>query len=411
MNSQGIIELLLRCQPRRHSKPLFKVVIIALFILTCTQMALRTSGLDTRYNHNVLDWPSRTTMFCGGNVTGYAQKFFRMKSVIYEPTTDSFQLVCKNEHLPPRYSFIENTHGVKKYIHRIGHVIKEPPSETIRHRGLSIIVDRCMAHNYYHTMQDWYNVFLMSKFFSFDFKSTSLFLIDRSPGFHTDTQWKSLFPGVTKLNDSKTPLYFDDVVFSPPGPSNPMEYWELPQLPFMEEFSRAFLSKFDLVSDKKLNCKNLTITLTIRRDYFLHPGTDVLQKRNTQRKFKNENELVSALRRHFPGHVIQTLVAEDMSLKEQLSLVVNTDIMAGMHGCALTNMWFMPRHGAIFEMYPKYWEIKYHYSSIARWRDIRYRYWRNQRKENEYQDHYTYVPPEVLVQNLNALKEEIGCLS
>ena len=47
----------------------------------------------------------------------------------------------------------------------------------------------------------------------------------------------------------------------------------------------------------------------------MHPG----KKRNTERKFKNEMEIIKTTQDEFKGHSVKTFVAEDMSLNETTS--------------------------------------------------------------------------------------------
>jgi glycoprotein 2-beta-D-xylosyltransferase len=127
----------------------------------------------------------------------------------------------------------------------------------------------------------------------------------------------------------------------------------------------------------------------------MHPGVSN-EKRIAERKFKNEDELIAKLKSEFPGHTVQTLIAEDMSLPEQLSMTSKTDILIGMHGCVLSQTFFLPKHAMVLEMFPNFWEIKMFFNSLARWRDIKHQYWKNDDKSNEYANHYTYVPLSVI---------------
>ena len=56
---------------------------------------------------------------------------------------------------------------------------------------------------------------------------------------------------------------------------------------------------------------------------------------------------------------INRLSFDYMPLKEQIVTVANTDILIGVHGNGLTNLLWLPDHGATIEMFGNYHHYDY----------------------------------------------------
>ncbi len=67
-----------------------------------------------------------------------------------------------------------------------------------------------------------------------------------------------------------------------------------------------------------------------------------------------------------------------------------------MHGAALTHALYLPDHGGLIELRPRYHTAESrHFESIARWRRIHYLRWINTDISNEVKKFTTRIPPGV----------------
>ena len=354
---------------------------------------------------NVWDWYRNSTVYCGGNYTQYGHRFMKMNFAYFDPSIGQhFSVQCKGKRLPTNEWFHGYNHAPERYTRTLHHLDLDKVGQAVKvWKNTVIIVHRDYPHNFYHAMTQWFNIFILSKLFKFEFRKVDIIFLDNSPAVHLDAQWALLFGKVIKMKHMNTPVIFKEAIFSIPGHESPMYYMEQNKLQYVEEFSKKYLELFGLESNKQLNCSNLSVVLGIRRDYFMHPG----EKRNTERKYKNEKEITETMKTEFKGHTVRTFIAEDMSLNEQLNVMTKADILIGMHGCIMTHAMFMPKYGAIFEMYPRYWTPQPFFRAIARWRGLKYEFWRNEDNWNEFVDHYTYIPSEVLTNYTRKIKEQM----
>ncbi|XP_045187861.1 EGF domain-specific O-linked N-acetylglucosamine transferase-like [Mercenaria mercenaria] len=411
------MEWLCRCGIKRLLKVWlgFSVGLVFSFTLLVNEMVVQFTNNESkdRFSMTVLEvsnWYNTRTNFCGGHYTGYGHTFFKLKSTVFDPKKNIFTISC-NEwmflHKPSTYWF-NGKYAPSRYSKSLtfnkGHDLRN----ILKDENITVVVYREYPHNFYHAMTQWYNIFVLSKLFSFRMKSVNILLLDTGPVVHIDEQWKLLFQQVIKADELNSPMYFKEAIFNIPGHESPMYYFDLIKLPFIEDFSNHVLQNFGIKGKQSFNCKTLTITLVLRRDYYMHPGVST-EKRIAERKFKNEYELLATLRSEFPGHTVQTLIAEEMSLPEQLSLTSNTDILIGMHGCVLTQILFLPKHAMVLEMYPVFWTVQRFFSSISRWRNIKHEYWQNSDKRNEFANHYTYVPTSVIHEFAQRARKHFAC--
>ena len=366
-------------------------------------------------NLDIFKWVKNNVTYCGGNYTGYDHRFFRLKHALYNPKDDTFSIECIGGNLPEKqyWFWYVGKFGLFKYSENLRYKDTKLASKAVRinYKSPTVVIFREHAHNFYHAMTQWYGIYLISKVFGYEFTSMNILIIDHVAYNQIDDHWKTLFNNFTHTQDFTTPVLYDDIIFSIAGPESPMNKFYQPDLAYFADFSNMFLKIFGINGRKTLNCSNLVVVLSLRHDYIFHPEVDSKNKRNAERKFKNENELIETLEEEFKGHTVKTLLAENVPLVEQLRLATNTDILISMHGCTLTHTMFLPKHAAIFELYPIFWKFKDFYPTIARWSRIKYDRWRNDDKDNEFHDHYTRVPPEVFRNYARSIKNRLGCLN
>lgn len=76
-----------------------------------------------------------------------------------------------------------------------------------------------------------------------------------------------------------------------------------------------------------------------------------LERRTKYRQILNSDELVGELRKNSSYTVRSVQFERGTRFSDQLEIIRNTDIFIGMHGAGLTHLLFLPKWGAIFELY------------------------------------------------------------
>ena len=401
---------------------MFVLVIFCLTLAFVVKLLIdKSRDAETfRFSYTSIDvsrWLRPGTSYCSGNYVTYSRRFFKLTSAVYDQKRDRFSIPCSysypwNNPRHQEYLGLYGEYAPKRYSKRLNFYSAKPhPIQQDGVTNITVAIFREYPHNFFHAMTQWYNVFLLSKLLKFDPKTITILLLDRGPTVHIDIQWNHLYKRVLKTSHIQQPVYFGNVLFNLAGHESLMYYFNLNQLPFVEEFSKYFMDAFNLSNIKFFSCSNISVTLVLRRDYFMYPG-DVASRRNTERKFLNEAELVRTLHEQFPGHDVRTLVAEDLDLKEQLKIMTTTDVLIGMHGCVLSQILFLPPHAMVLEMYPIFWERKMFFSSIARWRNIQHEVWQNDVEEHEVRANCsTFVPIRVFREYAQHVKQTFKCTS
>lgn len=362
-------------------------------------------------------WSKAKSSFCDDNFIGYDNLFAHLRNAYLDPSFSSgrlggeaiesvlnqpeekeflvlkigyFQINCKDDEVF-KYRFKRGDHLVK-WISVLRPALETTSREYIN--TLTIAVTRYEYANVYHTMTDWYNAFLMLVFFNVRSLSANILFVDSHPLGGLDTVWTTLFGRVVRAGQLQQALHFDTLIWNIQGYKSPMYHHDLPSIPHIEPFRIFFLRKHNIPDNKILNCDKLLIRFLWRRDYVAHPRNP---KGTVSRKVKNEKEIEDSVAKLYPNHLIESFQTENMSMTDQLSAIVNTDILIGMHGAGLTLALFLPKHAGLIEIYPKYWSSdNAHFRAIARWRNLHYIHWQNVESKNEFTNHYTYVPPSVV---------------
>lgn len=76
----------------------------------------------------------------------------------------------------------------------------------------------------------------------------------------------------------------------------------------------------------------------------------LLSRDTKYRRILNENELIRKLEEN-KGYVVSKVVFnKNVSFKQQLEIVRNTDVFIGIHGAGLTHLLFLPDWAVVFEL-------------------------------------------------------------
>ncbi|KAK6174912.1 hypothetical protein SNE40_013472 [Patella caerulea] len=271
--------------------------------------------------------------------------------------------------------------------------------------GLTIAVQRYEYVNFYHTMTDYFNAFLIMILFRKSPKDISILFIDAHPAGSLDATWGNLFNKTYRAGNLATATKFSKMAWNIQSYNSPLNNHGLPYVPYLEEFRTFFLGRHKADKLKILDCKKLSVLFIWRRDYVAHPRNP---SGVVSRKIKNEDELLKSVKDVLPGHDIKALQLDKLKMNKQLELISGTDILIGMHGAGLTHTLFLPKHGGLIELYPTYWpQANVHFLTMARWRHLHYLAWKNHDPENEYENKMTYIPPRSLIKMVKEMVKKI----
>lgn len=260
----------------------------------------------------------------------------------------------------------------------------------------TIAVQRYEYVNLYHTMTDWYNAYIVMRFFGKTPEETHIVWIDAHPKGGLDGVWSTLFSSATRASALPRRTKFTNLVWGIIGYSSTMLRFNEDHLPLVEDFRQFFLTRHGIApSSHKLNCSDVSVLFVWRHDYVAHPRNP---SGSIARKIANELQLVAETRkalRFISSRVIGVQI-DRLDMTTQLQLIANTDILIGMHGAGLTHTLFLPPHAALIELVPAYAAQLEHFMSMTRWRDLHYEWWMNEDLHNEMPGQKTYIPPHIV---------------
>ena len=269
----------------------------------------------------------------------------------------------------------------------------------------TIIVKRYEYVNLYHSMTDFYNAFLVMRYFQKSPHDTKILFFDAHPKGSLDSVWTTMFNSASRVSQLKTVSRYKHAVWNSPGYESPMyDYDVLERIPLIEDFHRFFLNQHGILTESDLDCKRLRLVVIWRRDYVAHPRNP---SGNIERKIWNEKELLDAAKNTSFFSSVIGVQLDKMAMKRQLSLIANADILAGMHGAGLTHTLFLPSHGGLIELFPSYFPELGHFKALARWRNLHYLNWINEEAQNEKKNKRTRIPPSVFTGLLAKMRKKL----
>ncbi|MCJ1410101.1 hypothetical protein MMC19_004186 [Ptychographa xylographoides] len=133
----------------------------------------------------------------------------------------------------------------------------------------------------------------------------------------------------------------DNVIVPLPGGSNPMwqgdwEAKECEQSILLDTFSRRILNHYHIQEEREPS-ERLTFTFIDRQQ---------------TRKLLHQDRLLLLLKYRYPSIIIQAIDFAALSFPEQIRVIQNTDILAGVHGAGLTHAMFLPPDSSVVEILP-----------------------------------------------------------
>lgn len=114
-------------------------------------------------------------------------------------------------------------------------------------------------------------------------------------------------------------------------------------------FRNRVISSCGLVDSEKHEGKKVTI---ISRRPYQRWRSD--KPENFQRVLTNEDQLVSALRKSFPGTNVTVAHMEGLDICTQIRLAHEADVLMGVHGAGLVHLWWLQEDALMLELNPSF---------------------------------------------------------
>jgi len=366
-----------------------------------------------------ISWKQNKEQFCNGLMTVFKHDFAIVRDVIidkafcvsikngselldnvmnqpeevefYKFEMGCFQLPCTRR---PSYFFSGKNHLNEWLYSMITQYSPNQNKDYAVELQFTIAVTRYEYANLYHCLTDWYNAFLVMKFFNHTTCNTNILLIDVHPQVPLDDVWKVIFNSSRKLSALDKRTYFSQLVWGIIGYNSLLASSLSAHPPFIEEFRSSFLSRFNVSQSYHLVCNHPRVLFLWRRNYVSHPRNPLGK---VSRKISNEAELLHYISANMPEASVDGIQIDKLNMQQQLRRIANTDVLVGMHGAGLSHAIFLPEWAAVVELVPHYWSAESNqFRMIATWRKMIYERWVNNDPRTEVAHLSTYVPPYII---------------
>ncbi|KAF3924866.1 hypothetical protein ABW21_db0204986 [Orbilia brochopaga] len=160
--------------------------------------------------------------------------------------------------------------------------------------------------------------------------------------------------------DATTIPCLDNLIIPLPGASNPL--WQGDWNPRTCDHSIIV----NTVRSRIL--KHLDVSTD--RDFDAPVNVTFIDRRGS-RKLTNSRELIHALKSEFPSVHVKVVDMAPLTLREQLDIIVHTDVLVGVHGAGHTHGLFLPPQSSVVEILPD--ELAHRgFRNLASLRGLRY---------------------------------------
>lgn len=385
---------------RRRNRCVAFVILVSLSVLiiyACHTRTVRKVRWETVYD--IDEGLASPTTACQQHFLGYGHRMVLLKYARFKGN-ETFAIPCEDR--IPKYTFLydeESPLGTWLSWLQTYPPNKKPSSGVSLELTPTFVFKRIEAHNLYHTMCEWFNVFMISKLFNEDPHTVDILFLDDRPTSPLDGTWEVLFGHVIRYKEVPLDTTYETLIWSVVGYNSPLNYHNLYSVPYIEEFHNFVLDAYHVQRGRALDCKSLHVTVIWRRDYMTHPERKNLTNGLVHRKFQNEDEILKTLASVFVNDVIKTIILEQIPMKQQLDLISETDVLIGMHGAGMAHAMFLHKHAVVLEFFPNYWGFLRHFKMFSKWRGVKYVGWQNTDPSNEYADFYTKIPEHVVRTN------------
>lgn len=320
---------------------------------SATQYCNGSSALTCFHSKTVDRWDS----FCFG------------KGSKFDPKDGRFHLECdlhqhKKPDNAPDYPYPDHFH---RYMYDTGPGVvfngwvnldggnQGSPQETTNY---SILVKREGATNHWHSLMEIFSMMLTMDVLQMtqpskehlahyiparDALNTQLIILDDKPDGPYFDMW-SLFAKkrVVRLKDISENTTFENIIIPLSGGSNTLWQgdWEINSCEdsaTLKAFANRVLALYGIRATNPRQSEKITFNFI---------------DRVSGRRLVDMEEYLARLQEDFPLVQVQSIDFASMSYKEQLEIVQDTDILAGVHGAGLTHGIFLPPGSVMVEIMP-----------------------------------------------------------
>ncbi|KAG6622710.1 uncharacterized protein IUM83_09243 [Phytophthora cinnamomi] len=242
------------------------------------------------------------------------------------------------------------------------YVVCQPFSSDVRDDTLilnrAVILTRKDDHNPFFQISGILNAWIMIKVLGWESSSTQLVTLDRAlPSPVDDLRHAMLAPNRVVIGGDelqKRVLHLESALLAPYEARGPMmSHLNDVQPCYANEMIKDFRDealKNMNVAPQKTDPKRCLITIISRRPY---------GGRTVQRVWQNEGEILHHMRSEYKGVYrfgeceFQSLDFVNMTMRDQMQVMVDSDIVIGMHGAGMVNvMWTRPET-LVIEIFPR----------------------------------------------------------
>jgi protein O-GlcNAc transferase len=234
----------------------------------------------------------------------------------------------------------------------------ESQSSSKKTENYTILVKREGATNHWHSLMEIYSMTLSMDVLQItpqpadstpfyiaerDTPNTQVVILDDHPDGPYFDMW-SLFTKkpVLRFNDLTGDTTFENLIVPLAGGGNTLWQgdWEVnscEKSKLLNTFANRALTLYGLNDTKPRQSEKITLT-------FIH--------RVSGRKLANHTEYLERLQQRFPLVNVRSIDFAAISYKDQLKIIQESDILAGVHGAGLTHGIFLPPGSAMVEILP-----------------------------------------------------------
>ena len=129
-----------------------------------------------------------------------------------------------------------------------------------------------------------------------------------------------------------------------------------------KKYQSSILHRFGINPPPKVQ-QVKKITLVLRKDYICRLESTTIK--SVQRKIADEENFITRLKHYLPRDIeLQAVELGELTIKKQLEIIANTDILLGAHGSALAYNVFLPDNAGVFEIIPVTFQLKHWYTNF-----------------------------------------------
>lgn len=235
----------------------------------------------------------------------------------------------------------------------------------------TIVIIRKEYVNLYHTIIELFITYITIELTVKN--DYNILFLDSHPEGDLDQLWIDILKPkrIVHLDDYDETILFNNLIFVPDSYNNPLfnnniikSKNNIPN--FLTDFIQKVISSYN-IPEIKTDKKNLTFIA--RGDYCPHSRSNGV----TCRKVQSIEKTIQLLKVMYPDYNVECVYFEGIPFKKQLEIVYNTDILAGVHGAALTHVLFMNNNNTLLEFKPKSHINVNMFENFAKYRNIHYK--------------------------------------